>query len=69
MDGFPAIGHPLSCEDGLNLRYRDLFKAVGTNSMAKVGAGVLVDVLLEDLPVILVVTDFFAVHANRQERF
>src|SRR6266446_2179561 len=55
--------------EGLNLRYGDLFITVGTNSVAEVGAGVLVDVLLDDLPVIVIVADFIAVHTNWQELF
>src|SRR6266511_3725383 len=48
-------------------RLDDLLIALGANAVAESGVGVLGNIFVELLPIIVVVTDFFAVEANGQQ--
>ena len=50
----------------LELRFEDRAVAVGTDAVAQLRLGVMGNVGLDSLPVILIVANALAVHANRQ---
>ena len=52
---------------GIELRFDDALKAVGTNAVAELRLGMRADVGFHLLPVIVVVADLLAVSADRQQ--
>src|SRR5207237_10049685 len=68
--GTPLAAHSLITgfyAQPVKLRLDDLFVAIGAKAVAEFGVGVQGEIALDLLPVLLVVVDFFAVGADRQD--